>query len=231
MKITHPILSAPIECKENKIPIVVLESTLLFRQWVFMLTMQSQGKEGDFILSDGLCEILECERHLFVIRDYYDLSLENRVFQNKFQSMLQYIVREELACESDEFNRAVQKYLQQVIMAVDYPITYSEGEYSISFLKSIKFQPCIDGDTLLERLLQYLQIIQWVIPKPCFVLVSPHIYFSDDELAELYRMASYNKYKLLILENQTFTKISIEEYYIIDEQMCELRIDLSDKLF
>lgn len=82
MKIMHPVLSKPIEFRENKFPVVVPELTTMFRDWVLMLIEQSQGKHGDFILSDGICNILECGKHLFIINNYFDLSFESRTFQN-----------------------------------------------------------------------------------------------------------------------------------------------------
>lgn len=152
-------------------------------------------------------------------------------FKIKFQTYLQDIVREELAYESDVFNTTVQKYIQKVAVSVGYPVSYAQGEYSLSFLKSIKFQPCIDGQTLVDRLLQYLELIQAFIPNPCFVLVLPHMYFSCDEIKSFYEIAGYRKHKILIIENKVFPTISGEEYYIIDEQMCELRVDFCDEIY
>ena len=45
---------------------------------------------------------------------------------------------------------------------------------------------------------------------------------------QLYKMAFYRKWKLLLIENfQQGSPIPGEEHYIIDKDLCELRLDLN----
>jgi CRISPR type II-A-associated protein Csn2 len=229
MKLMHPILSAPIVWRENHLPVVVLESPVLFRQWVFMLSAQAAGEAGDFVLVDGN-DMLDCGRELIVITDYSRLPLENRRLQLGFQNFLQQVAREDLAADSDAFNQAAQRYLGRVATALDYPSAHTEGDYALLLLKALKFQLCLEAEEPLGQLAEYLRCARSFLANPCFVLVGAHLYFSPAELLGLYQLAAYQKWRLLLLEASCFPSLKGEEYYVIDEGMCELRLDLETKI-
>lgn len=64
----------------------------------------------------------------------------------------------------------------------------------------------------------------------CFVLVGAHSYFSSSELKELYRMAFYQKWKLLLLEPGVGQILPGEDVVLVDEDFCELHLDSSQQL-
>ena len=59
----------------------------------------------------------------------------------------------------------------------------------------------------------------------CFVLVNAHLYFSARELSELFRMSRYEKWRLLLIEQQLPASLPEESVCLIDAQLCELRLD------
>ena len=59
MMLAHPLLQNPIEFRENRIPVLVVENGQLFRQLIADLLAQENGEPGEFALSEnsGLIEI------------------------------------------------------------------------------------------------------------------------------------------------------------------------------
>ena len=96
MRLSHPMLSAPIHWRENRVPVLVVEHPKVYRQFVFSLSRQAEGEDGPFVLSLQY-EPLDCGECLRVVRDYAALSLDDRKLQNRFQALVQAVVREELA--------------------------------------------------------------------------------------------------------------------------------------
>ena len=228
MRLVHPLLSAPIHWAENQIPVLIMEDPRIFREMVFDLSMQAVGEDGPFVLSLNY-EPLECTEHLQVIRDYVSLPLDDRKLQSRFQAVLHETVRETLQQETDQLDRMIGDYLRSVAATMDYPVSFSGGEYALPLLKAVKCQPVLDGDSPLEQLMQYFELYAGLTKNPVFVLVSAKSYFDDEELGQIYRMANYQKWKMLLLENRSTERLPWETSYIIDWHLCEIRLDFGEK--
>lgn len=72
---------------------------------------------------------------------------------------------------------------------------------------------------------QYLELYHQLMPRPCVLLVGMHLYFSRQELEQLYQMALYEKWNVLVLEPHQCPPQTQEQWCIIDHDGCELRVD------
>ena len=162
--------------------------------------------------------------------DYVSLSLDDRKLQNRFQSLLQGAIREELAEQTNHLQQEIHSYLQKVTLHLDYPVCCTQGDYVQPLLKSIRYQPVLDGLEPLGRLAQYIELYSRLMKHQCFVLVGAHSYFSPGELKELYRTAFYQKWKLLLLEPGVTDLLPEEDVVLLDKDFCELHLDSSQQL-
>lgn len=89
----------------------------------------------------------------------------------------------------------------------------------------MKCQPVLEGEEPLEQLFHYLTLYHGLLKNQCFVLVGAHCYFSPEELEELYRMAGYQKWRLLLLEPSAVVPLPGEELCLLDRDLCELRLE------
>lgn len=226
MRLAHPQLSEPIKFRENTIPVLVLEDPKLFRNWVFALTEQAGGEAGPFVLSVNY-EIIDCADHLNVIRDFHDYPLDDRRLSNRFQSLLQTIMREELAQETDELQNSIAAYLRRVSVRMGYPSEYNEGEYAYQLLKALKFRPSLEDDTDIGKLIEYLDLSAGLLKAQCFILIGAKSHFSSEELQELYKMATYKKWNVLLVEPYIRERLPNEFAIILDSNLCELRLDIN----
>lgn len=229
MRLSHPMLSAPIRWREGRIPALVLEHPKIFRRAVFELSAQADGDEGEFVLSLDFGP-LECAGRLHVLRDYVSLPLSDRNLQNKFQSLLQSVVREELQEKTEALQSDIASYLEAVTASVGCAASFSCGEYAVALLKALKYQPAIDEDGPLERLMQYIGLYCRLLKDQCFVLVGAHTYFSREELGGLFLAALNKRWNLLILERDIDAALPQEDVILLDGSLCELRLDLEDEM-
>lgn len=224
MKLMHPLLTCPIELGQGWVPVLAVESPQLFRQWVFEWSGQSQGEAGTWVLSHQ-DEVLDCGQHLLMIDQYVHLSLEDRKLLNRFQALVQSVLWEELEEESMALQQHIQSYLSRLTTQIPVPVGYGEGDAVWPLLKTMKFQPVLDGVSPLERLTQYLELYHRLMPQPCVLLVGLHLYFSPQELEQFYQMALYEQWNLLVVEPYQSLPLSQERWHVIDGDFCELRVD------
>lgn len=224
MKLMHPLLTCPIELGQGWVPVLAVESPQLFRQWVFEWSGQSQGEAGTWVLSHQ-DEVLDCGQHLLMIDQYVHLSLEDRKLLNRFQALVQSVLWEELEEESMALQQHIQSYLSRLTTQIPVPVGYGEGDAVWPLLKTMKFQPVLDGVSPLERLTQYLELYHRLMPQPCVLLVGLHLYFSPQELEQFYQMALYEQWNLLVVEPYQSPPLSQERWHVIDGDFCELRVD------
>ena len=230
MRLAHPLFSRPIRWEENRIPILVVEEPVAYREMLFALQSQSEGENGPFVLSLNF-EPLDCGVHLQVLSDYFHLPLESRRLNNQFQMLLQRTLQESFPEQVYNLNQEIQNFLSLLSLELEHPVSFAQVDYVASLLKALKVQPSITEDSAVERLMQYLDLFFSLLPDQCFVLVGARMLFADDELLELYRIAEYKKWRLLLLEHrQPQKQLRAEQYYVLDRDLCELRLDIDREL-
>ena len=223
MKLAHHALNNPICFYENHIPILIIEAPKMFRQFVFELLAQSEGLPGKFVLSLAH-KILDCGEHLHVIYDYYHLEPEGRKLQSRFQSQIQYCIKNQLIIETRELEKSICQYLEQLCLLCS-PAAFETAEYIPLLLKGAKLRPALEDESPLERLISHLSIYNSLLPNQCFILISAKTMFDTDELLKLYRWANYAKCRLLLLESFQSQPLKNESAVILDKDMCEIYID------
>lgn len=225
MRLMHSLLSEPIHFVENKIPVWIIENEIAYRQVVFDLMTQSEGEEGDVILSLRY-EKLACKDHLLVISDYFHLEPTSRKLTSAFQLVLHQTVQDELQRESMALNEAITEYLHILSAAMELPTGFSSEDYLLPLLKAIRFLPNVEDGSPVERLIQYIELHTSLLKDQCIVLVNAKAYFSGQELKDLYKIALYQKWRILLLEpSLRGGRINEENCYITDSDFCELRIE------
>lgn len=227
MKLMHPLFSSPIVFSENRIQVLTIEHAPTFRDFVFELMAQSEAQEGRFVLSEK-DHVLDCADCLRVISDYMHMDEIEKKIQTKLINALLLEAQEELAEDTLLFSREVQRYLGKLAALADYPVAYEQSENLSALVKAMDFRVDLKGLSAQEALYEYISLCYRVMKKACIVLVQAKAYFSADELRQLYDMARYKKWNLLLLEAHQYPNaIEGEEHRLFDADLCELMLDPS----
>ena len=225
MKLVHPLLSEPICFSENSIPVLVLENPAAFRRITSELIRQSEGESGDFILSIN-DKPVECADHMNVFFDYAHLdSVEKRIQTKALNSFIR-STQETMADETYRLSLAIKEYLAKLATLSDHPVSYEQGENLIALLKAMEFRVDLAGLSPCEALYEQIVLVHSLSKWQCFVLINAYSFFTAEELAQLYKMAQYQKISLMLLENHASKyRNGCEKVILFDEDMCELRLD------
>jgi len=225
VKLMHPMLSSPIVFSEDRIQVLTIENTPLFREIVFELTQQMEDEAGRFVLSKN-DRPLDCGVCLQVISDYVHLNTVEKRIQNKLIAALLVQAQDEMPEDTLHFTREVQRYLGKLAAIADYPVSYEQSDNLTEMLKAMEFRVDLKDLPAHEALYEYISLCHRVLKDPCFVLVHAKAFFSPDELRQIYDMVRYKKYNLLLLESHQYPVIlDGEEHRLIDDDLCELMLD------
>ena len=76
---------------------------------------------------------------------------------------------------------------------------------------------------LLEKLLDYLGIVQEFLKPKCIIVMGLKQFFEKEELEEIYKFAVYQEIRLILIENvMDVGNYEWEEKVIIDGDLCEI---------
>ena len=229
MKLMHPLFSSPICFTENRIQVLTIENPRMFRELVFELRAQAEGKDGRFVLSLK-DHPLDCGVSLHVISDYSQIKTIEKRIQTKLLAALLEVAREELAEDTMLFTQEVQRYLGRLAAFADYPVVYEQSENLQEVLKAMDFHVDFSDLESHEALYEHISLCNRVMKYPCFVLVHAKAFFSREELRSIYEMAQYRKWNLLLLESyQQEERLEQEDHRLFDADLCELVLEDTEK--
>lgn len=227
MKLMHPLFSEAICFTENTVQVVAFENPAIFREMAADMIGQSEGAEGKFILSQR-DKVLDCADHLQVVLDYFHLEKLERKVQNRLTAALVHTAQESMPEETAKLVMGIRQYLGKLATIVDYPVAYEESENLAELLKAMGFQVSFEGLPIPEALCEYLALHHQLLKDQCFVLVDAKRFFSVQELEQLYQIAFYQKWNLLLMESgDASTKLAGEIWRLYDADLCELKIEES----
>ena len=76
---------------------------------------------------------------------------------------------------------------------------------------------------LLEKLLDYLEVVQEFLKPKCIIIMGLKQFFEKDELEEIYKFVIYQGIRLVLIENAIDKEsYDFEKKLIVDTDLCEI---------
>ena len=223
MKLMHPALSEPIVFTENRVPVLIVENRFLYRSMALDLIRQGEGEAGEWILShDGF--LLDCGVCLHTVYDYAHPEMIDRKTTSRFFNTIQRTAVEEMQQETHCILENIQMYLGRLATLTPHPVSFYPEDNVSALLKAFGFRPDLTDLPPHEALYEHLTLYEGMAKHVCFALLGAKAWFADEELKQLYTMAGYRKWSLLLFESQgVYDPLPAEDYILIDEDLCEVR--------
>lgn len=223
MKVVHPDYTYQMNFTEEKVNVVVIENREEFRHLLEEILMQTDGKEGRFVLSDN-GEILKIANNVQCIINPFLLELNGKKILDKIYTLcMQEILDSELFIQQEELFSNILVFAEKVMEKVDYSLccTHEIDIKSLFKLVDMKFQNG-QGD-FLEKIVDYIKVNNTLLSNKIFIFVNLRSFLNEKELELLYKTARYEKVFLVFVEAHDFDdKSDYEKKYIIDKDCCEI---------
>ncbi len=201
--------------------LLIIENPSEFYSLVSMLYKQIEGEEGDFIFLANN-QPINCSKSAFMIVDLFNFDLNDKKIVNLLYKKLEGVAINEKYAKLSELNSVVVSFLEDLTFSVPFSLDYGEIQ-PIDFFKSasLKFEKTYD--TLLEKIICYVNALIELKGCEFFVFVNLKGVLSDTELSMLYKHCSLEQVGLLLIENSKCRQLlPNEKAVIITEDLCEI---------
>jgi CRISPR-associated protein Csn2 len=223
MKLVHPILEKPIKLDENTLNVLVIESQKAFSGFIKELFEQSNGGEGNFIISEDL-DRLSVEKDVELILEPFSIELNNRKIISRLYKQLEHTaVSEDFYLDYNKASNQILSFIEKISQTTENKMVYSQNVDLSALFKAVDLSIEEDYENLVEKIHDYMSVIQEFEQVSFFIFVNLKKFISSEELKELFKAASYKKMHLLLLENVVHDDpIACEKRYIIDSDLCAI---------
>ena len=215
MKLVNTLYGLEFDLIENQILILSIENHVVYSNILGTLWKQYRGEDGDFILSDGSKE-LKLSQKIECIYNIFSINTNDKKIITKLYQELTFQNDNLLQEESALFKQELISYFDKVISTVPYNLKYNFDTDLYSLMKSISVEIDDYADSLLEKIIQYIKLMNQICGVEIFVIPNLKTYFSTEEIIQLYEFVIYNKIYLIVLESIQTPHIESEKGWIID---------------
>lgn len=221
MMVSFTYLNSPIEFEEDKIPVLVIENKKLFRDVLFSFLAEMQ--EEYFTFSKDY-KPFEFNKLGYFISNPINLDFKNKKLMTKINSFLSLTVNNEFAEELVNVNQSIFTLADKLVSMSSFDLTYDETSVdAAALIKLLSFQINTNEQSLCELLISVILFMSKYLKTEVFVISNLYVYFSIEEISEIYKTLLLNHINLLIIEqNIPPHSQNYESVYIIDNDLCQI---------
>ncbi|KRN88594.1 hypothetical protein IV53_GL000559 [Ligilactobacillus ceti DSM 22408] len=187
------------------------------------LCQQMTIQEGPFTLSKDN-KLIKFSKNIEIIMDYLRLDPNNKKVMTKIISRMEKYAQDDYV-KLQKIMTEINSFYDELMYQGAFDLQRDTSVSLVNLLKVAGFSINNNFETLLERLICYIETENEYLDVPLFVLVNVDSYFNDDEIKDLYDYMILNNIKLIVI-NSNLPKRDVEiegvKRYIIDRDLCEL---------
>lgn len=220
MKLAHFRWNNCLSWNLGEVGCLVLENPALFTSVIADITNQTEGYEGDVILSEEN-ETINLAKLCLCVRDVFAMDLNNRRINNAILTQLKENAITDFILETKKVQSDLINLMENLVQTVRYPLEFDKelDVYTIVKLANIK---CAKAGNLLEQILDFSLATQEFLQIKLMVFVGLKAYLSQSELLKLYDDWRFANIQVLLIEPYQRDILPNEKTLIIDNDLCEI---------
>lgn len=221
MKFVHPLLSEPIEFKENLPHVLVIEERHTFSAIIQELLVQWQTDDGKFVFSENDTEY-SMKKVVEVIANPFAIDINSKKILSGIIKMLEKISEwEEYFFKTKEILSQIDAYLEILVEESPHPIQIESMDV-LTLIKGASVHIETEAQSLLEKVVDYMKAVRDFLHINHFIFVNLSVYLNEYEWNEFLKMINYEKYQVLFLEIICPQNSDNLQFTIIDADLCEI---------
>lgn len=220
MKLVYKNMGHILTLGDGCVAELIVENKSLFFAMVNNAVNQSDGAAGEFLLSIANKPV-EFSRYTEVILQFAPFQMNRKSLLTKLYAKLE---QQALAAENYAKTRQLLFELESFVHNLNFDFEFELNCRNLSIGPVIKaLAPEFDeGDkSPLEKIFSYMEIVRELDKDRLFIMVNMRNYFSDDCMEKFIESACLHDFRVLLLENVSFSKLKNTKRYTIDEDLCE----------
>lgn len=222
MKLVHPDLGFQMQFGQGNVCELVIESSGFFAKYVQELLRQTEGEEGDFVLSEGDKEY-PLSKYAELIVNPLAVDINDKKILNKlYHELAERSVEDEMYLLTKKVTADLQSYFYQLEQRCPYMLESDLEIDMVAVLKAMGVKLENYSDDFFENIVQYIKILAELMGKRICIFVNIRSYLEEAQVEQLIEMAAYNELALLFIEKSQDGFSNGIVRYIIDKDNCEI---------
>ena len=219
MRIVYPSLHIEFELDLQKLNKIIVENKHEFRKFVSETILATEGK-GDGVLFEDENRDLIKPKNVAVILSPVQNNMEGKDLIKKLTSEL--VDDLEGSKNFEKFIEVREKLIEiidELQQCSEYPFDYDGDFEPTELLKILNIGFREEGD-ILDKFANFIKISSRLMGKKIIILVNCEAYFSEDEMAEIHKIAKYEELYIVLVESSQCTLTTDLNSIIIDNDLC-----------
>lgn len=196
-----------------------IENPITLRKYILELLAQTNGIEGDFVLSKDNVEI-PISKNLAIITDPINLQFDEKKINTRINKDIVSLIKDpELQQDSYPLLSLIEQFASKITEEYKFSIDYDIPEDS-SIVKMLNFHIDTDYESPAEKLIEWVNISHEILGIENFILLNTSTFFTKEELETLTAELSAAKHNILFIDQ--FNLYGFSHSITIDPDNCEL---------
>lgn len=207
---------------ENCVTVWILESPELMRKYIEELKKQSEGEEGNFVLSeDG--KLLDISKQMELLLTPFEIDVNEKKCINKLCAELKERAFDETHyLKTQQLFADINNYFLSMEMDCDVDISCGEEVDFVQLIKAAGIKAEEYETDFVARLEQYSKVMSRLLKKKLMVFVNLSSFLEKTELEQLLQQMFYLKMHVCLIEFREIVLDIPKKCYIIDKDKCEI---------
>lgn len=218
MKLIYEELEGVLSWQSQEIPIIAIKNIRYRNNFIQKAFKQSNiVSDSPIYISDDSPNNKEMKFETII--NIFELDVNSNIFMNKVKRVFEDLILEDVFLLS-EITSEIYTYIYN--KSITLPVSVElENELNVKrLLQLFEIKIVEESQTLLEKLMNYLQVNTQLGICTVFIVTNLKQYLTNDELVELYKMINYEELTLILVENELSEPIDGEKHFLIDEDLC-----------
>lgn len=218
--LAHPALDSLFCFDKGYVSTLVIEEPGFFRQFLRDIYSQTEGFEGQTVLSEH-DTVIPLYGNTELIDDILHFQINRKNLLTKIVSWLErQAVGESFFMRTAELLSTAEQLISD--LSFDLPCDTVCSKISIgSFLKSVGIEISDDYPNDLERFLDYMELVRQFDKNRLFIFVNLRSYYSDDDLSAFFSSIVAHEYRVFLVDNTAGQLLPSERRVTVDNDLCE----------
>ena len=219
MKLASDLFQEVIEIEEGTPCFLIVEKQDVLYKLIKGIYSEIEGNDEGIVFSDE-AGIVKASKRVELITTFVPFELNEKRLINKIIPLLESISLDE---EHFNFTMELMSNIEKYIIDLSEPLSFDISLENINASSLLKMSGVrISDDSLsdIERVWNYVSIVNELLGEKLFVFVNMSSFFCKDEIKLFVDSLAGHKFYSLFLENKEYPHIEGTKRLIIDEDLC-----------
>ncbi len=219
MKYSYPMIDKVFSTEESGINCIVIENKRFYSEVVDDIYQQTQGNKGKSVVSsDGT--ILDFSKNVDLSTSFFPFDINRKELLSKILASLEHRTQEpEIYEMTMRLLSDIERFFDDISDGISCDLTYSKLTIS-SLLKAAGIEIVDDGESLPERILNYMELVREFVGNKLFIMINLRSFVDDRLVESFFESVKMHKFDLLMFENTSYPVLRNELRFTVDEDLC-----------